>query len=287
MNIVTVSVALVTLLAGPADTSAAGAVPTAKADLADTRSMPGAASTADAVVTVRSGLNVGTGFVIGSGEIVTAAHVVEVGEQATVQVAGQRLDAQLGAVDAAVDLALLVVASPDLPMLHVAESLPPVGGDAIAFSAGDGVVAATRGIVSTYETVGGVPQLRTDAAVNVGSSGGPIVDSSGRVIGVTVTKVEGSEGVAHAVTADVLRDFLETRPDAAAPSQSADRSSSALPVTIGGSVLLLAVPLLALVRRRRRTRASQLPDDIQLGRSRIRLDADAVPHPQSGGNDGT
>ena len=286
MNTLTVGVALATLLAGPADTPASGAVPTPEADLADTERRLNSASTADAVVTVRSGMNAGTGFVIGSGEIITAAHVVNFDEQAIVQFAGQSLDAQLIALDATVDLALLLVAATDLPVLHIAESLPPVGWDATAFSAGDGVVAATRGIISTYETVGGVPQLRTDAAVNPGSSGGPIVDASGRVIGVTVTKVEGHEGVAHAVTADVLSDFLETRPNAAAPSQSEDRSPSALPVAIGGSVLLLAVPLLAFVRRRGCAHTSKPPDDIQLGRSRIRLDADAVTHPQTGGNDG-
>lgn len=288
MNCVTVGVALVALITGPADTpQSPSAVASAEApDSNDTQRMPGEVSMADAVVTIRSGLNAGTGFVVGPGEIVTAAHVIDVGEETIVQVAGSRLDAQLVALDAAVDLALLVVAATDLPTLHVAESLPPVGEDATAFSAADGVVAATRGIVSTYETVRGVAHLRTDAAVNSGSSGGPIVDESGRVIGVTVTKAEGREGVAHAVTADVLRDFLETRPHAAAPSQSEDHSSSALPLSIGGSVLLLAGSLLALRRRRGSARTSQPPDDIQLGRSRIRLDTDAVPHPQTGGKDG-
>jgi S1-C subfamily serine protease len=286
VNMVIVSVALAALITGPADTLASSAVSTAEADLADTQRTPGDVSTPDAVATVRSGLNTGTGFVIGPGEIVTAAHVIDVGGEIIVQVAGRHLDARLVAFDAAADLALLVVAATDLPTLHVAESLPPVGEDATAFSAADGVVAATRGIISAYETVRGVPHLRTDAAVNAGSSGGPIVDASGWVIGVTVTKIEGREGVAHAVTADVLRDFLDTRPSAAAPSQSEDRSSSALPLTIGGSVLLLGAPLLAFLRRRGRASTSQLPDDVQLGRSRIRLDADAMTHPQPGGNNG-
>lgn len=281
-----VGVALVALVAGPADTFASSAASEIEVDPVDTQRAPEDFSVADAVVTVRSGLNVGTGFVIGSGEIVTAAHVVNLEEQPTVQVAGRHLDAQVVAFDAAVDLALLAIAATDLPTLHVADSLPSVGGDATAFGAGDGVVAATRGIVSTYETVRGVPHLRTDAAVNTGSSGGPIVDTSGRVIGVTVTKAEGREGVAHAVTADVLRGFLEIRPMVATPSQTEDRSLPALPLTIGGSLLLLAVPLVAFKRRWGRTHTSQPSDDIQLGQSRIRLDADALPHPSTGVDDG-
>lgn len=285
MSIVLVGFALAALITGPADTLGPGAVSVAETETARTQRPPGSILTVDAIVTVRSGLSVGTGFVIGSGRIVTAAHVVDPSADVNVQVGGRRLDARLVAVDASVDLALLDVASTDLPRLHLSDSLPPVGVEATAFSAADGTVAATRGIVSAYATVRGVPQLRTDAAVNAGSSGGPVVDASGQVVGVITTKMEGREGVAHAVTVDVLREFLETRPEAAAAIPNEEQTSTARPLEAGAALLLLSVLLLAFRQRRGRVHRSQTPGEIELGRSRIRLDADAVPHPQTGGID--
>ena len=241
----------------------------------------GVAQAADAVVTVLSGTSVGTGFVSGPGEVVTAAHVVGDRRQVDVLFGGRTFGADVISLDPAVDLALLLVVDTEWPVLVLAEAVPDIGEGLVVFSASDGVVAATRGVVSAYETIGGVPHLRTDAAVNTGSSGGPVINSMGRVIGVTVTKVEGREGIAYAVTAPVVREFLTNRPVAMLTPATDKIPSSIAPWGIGGVAILLAgFGGLVLTRRNERQ------DEIQLGRSRIRIDADTLTHVSTGETDG-
>jgi S1-C subfamily serine protease len=232
------------------------------------------AQAAEAVVTVRAGTSSGTGFVIGRGEIVTAAHVVGDWERVNVRIDGQHFDAEVVARDDSLDLALLLVSETGLPALSLAETLPPLGEDLVAFSAADGTVAATRGILSAYETIGGIGHLRTDAAVNTGSSGGPILNAAGNVIGVTVTKTEGREGVAHAVTASVVSEFLAATPPAGTSQEDQVRTGASpevprwpwLAFLVGGLGLAIAA-----TTRTVRAHRAEPADEIRLGASRIRI----------------
>ncbi|WP_410962429.1 trypsin-like peptidase domain-containing protein, partial [Salmonella sp. SAL4355] len=53
----------------------------------------------------------------------------------------------------------------------------------------------TRGIVSGIRSMGGTVVLQTDAALNPGNSGGPLVDMQGRVVGVNTAKLQGTESI--------------------------------------------------------------------------------------------
>lgn len=229
-------------------------------------------------------MDVGTGVIVGAGEIVTAAHVVGNRKEVLVHVGGRQLSVEVAALDREADLALLLVAgSETTSALSLAPTLPLVGEDVVVFGAADGTVAATRGIVSAYETIAGVQHLRTDAAVNRGSSGGPVIDRSGDVIGVVVTKVEGRDGIAHAVTAPVLAEFLKDRP---APSFTTATPTGAIPpwALIGGFAGVVA---LAGLGRRAASRRREAGTDVRLGRSRIRLAVDATTPTDTGDNDGS
>ena len=61
--------------------------------------------------------------------------------------------------------------------------------------------SVTRGIVSGYRTIGGFRLVQTDASVNPGNSGGPLVDDKGRFVGVVSWKAVGAdvEGIAFAI----------------------------------------------------------------------------------------
>jgi putative serine protease PepD len=153
-----------------------------------------------------SGTAQGSGFVIGSnGDIVTNHHVVEGATSIKVTFAdGTTADAKLVGSDATTDLAVIHV---DVPS---SELHPLSFGDSSALQVGDAVVAigdpyglentVTAGIVSALDRtitspnnhpIGGA--IQTDAAINSGNSGGPLLDLNGRVIGVN-SQIESSSG---------------------------------------------------------------------------------------------
>ncbi|MEX0663411.1 MAG: trypsin-like peptidase domain-containing protein [Acidimicrobiia bacterium] len=139
----------------------------------------------------------GTGFVITpDGFIVTNNHVVE--GQNRIEVAftdGSTLSAEIVGRDPSVDLAVLKVNGEDLPAIELGDSdAAQVGDEVVAIGnalALEGGLSVTRGIISgtnrTVDTDAGttlVGMLQTDAAINFGNSGGPLIDAQGRVIGV-------------------------------------------------------------------------------------------------------
>src|SRR5438128_6946816 len=141
---------------------------------------------------------VGSGFVYDSaGHIVTNQHVVDGATSVTVRFAnGTRLKATVVGTDSSTDLAVLKVSS--LPSGVTPLSL----GSSSTLEVGDGVVAigspfglegtVTSGIVSALGREISAPDgytiagaIQTDAAINHGNSGGPLLDLEGKVVGVT------------------------------------------------------------------------------------------------------
>jgi putative serine protease PepD len=169
---------------------------------------------------------VGSGFVFdASGLILTNEHVVEGGDQIAVTFQdGTELPGTVIATDTEHDLAVVKVeASGDLPTIPI--------GDAAALKVGQLVVAigsplgtftesVTSGILSatgrTIEvgsalsrqtsTMSGL--LQTDAAINSGNSGGPLLDTSGAVIGVNVAVAQSAQGIGFAVPIDAAADVM-------------------------------------------------------------------------------
>lgn len=163
----------------------------------------------------------GTGFVFGSGrQVATAFHVVDDARRVYVWPSGgERLRATVVAVDREHDLAILEV-SEDLavaPLEPVVQDEAPVVGDpvvAIGHPFGsdadgdeemEGMLnwSLTRGVVSAL----GEELIQTDAAVNPGNSGGPLLDRHGRVVGV-VTRRSG-DGIGLAVRVHRLVALVE------------------------------------------------------------------------------
>jgi S1-C subfamily serine protease len=153
-----------------------------------------------AVTTIRGespmGVSTGSGFVIdGAGNVVTNNHVVD-GCDGDLQIqfaTGLARPAVLVGADPLTDLAVVRAAGPLPPPLHV-RTHPPVLGEiclAMGSPLGDYTESVSIGIVSglarTIPTTRGRPlerAIQTDAAINLGNSGGPLVDASGQVLGV-------------------------------------------------------------------------------------------------------
>ncbi len=167
--------------------------------------------------------SVGSGFLISpDGYIVTNEHVARNAAKITVAFFdGSTLEAELIGRDEATDLALLkVTPSSPLPYLSFTESSQPIPGEwAIALGNPFGLFEASEPTV-TVGVISGVgrdfqPQenriyrdmIQTDAAINQGNSGGPLINALGEVIGVntfiyTSTSGGGSIGLGFAVPAD-------------------------------------------------------------------------------------
>jgi S1-C subfamily serine protease len=145
-----------------------------------------------------TGEAVGTGLVVSpDGEILTNAHVVVDASEIRVRLAGdtEPTEAQLVALDVGNDLALLKINGSNLPVAPFAPAGQVALGDevvAIGFALDlDGDPSVTLGIVSALDRTlitqneGALDGLiQTDAAISSGNSGGPLVDASGRVVGV-------------------------------------------------------------------------------------------------------
>ena len=167
----------------------------------------------------------GTGFVVGpEGHILTNLHVVDRADAVTVRFAGERRarPAEIVGVDPGSDLAVLKI-DPD-------GALDPLPfGDSDVLRVGDWVVAVgnpfgnlagsvTVGVVSTkgrsdLAIHGGAPRyqdfLQTDAAINFGNSGGPLLDLGGRVIGVNTAINKAGRGIGFAIPSNYARRVLE------------------------------------------------------------------------------
>ncbi len=171
-------------------------------------------------VMVRAGRATGSGVLISpDGLVLTAAHVVA--ENAGVRVrfqAGKEAPASIVRLNEHDDVALLRVDRyGSTRCISHRDLRGEVGAEVFAIGSPLGEALSwslTRGIVSGYRELDGVPLLQTDASVNPGNSGGPIVDREGRWIAVTSWKVTGRgvEGIAFGVPASVVFESLGITP---------------------------------------------------------------------------
>jgi Do/DeqQ family serine protease len=165
--------------------------------------------------------SLGSGVVISKdGYILTNNHVVEGADEIRVAlVSGREYTAKLVGVDPDTDLAVLKISAGDLPPAVLANSSKIRVGD-LAFAIGNpfGVgQTVTMGIVSATERTGfGITEyeefIQTDAAVNPGNSGGPLIDAEGRVIGINtaiLSRSGGYQGIGFAVPINLARFTME------------------------------------------------------------------------------
>ena len=256
-----------------------------------------------AVVTIAVGRGAGSGSIIhASGLVLTNAHVVENAPRGRVVVIdneGKEYSGQAFALDRPNDLALVQILSRDrFPALQLADSQSiRVGQEVYAIGSPFGLAGTfTTGILSRIAPNG---DLQTDAAINQGNSGGPLLNSRGEIIGVNKAILSpnrrgGNIGIGFATNATAVREFLAESRDrivAAAeitrrePAPSPSRSSSPTrsrsnrrnnqrndrPTRLGLSL----TPTLSIVGIERNSLAAQSglrPGDriVAIGRRRIR-----------------
>ncbi|HEY8425700.1 MAG TPA: trypsin-like peptidase domain-containing protein [Limnochordales bacterium] len=161
---------------------------------------------------------IGSGVIVSPEGLVVTNHHVVAGAQrlfATLR-DGRTLPASVLGQDPAHDLALLRLPAQALPAAELGDSESlRVGQLVIAIGNPLGLEATvTTGVVSakgrTLATPTGLMAnlIQTDASINPGNSGGPLVDASGRVVGINTAVILGAQGIGFAVPVSAVRDLL-------------------------------------------------------------------------------
>lgn len=194
---------------------------------------------ADQLGSAQKGQGVGTGFIVRSdGIVVTNCHVVEGATGITVATSAehpQKYPARVVGGDCQRDVAVLKIDATGLPTVQLGSSSTlQLGEGVVALGyalALDGGPTVTTGIVSSlHRTIkaqdpgcttcqNGVRSyddiIQTDAAINHGNSGGPLVDMAGRVVGMNSAGVDSAQNIGFAIAIDSLKSTVshaETSP---------------------------------------------------------------------------
>lgn len=175
-------------------------------------------------------------FVSNAGTVITNYHVVEGCEQNKVYHNGSQYEAKVLAVDKVNDIAILKtnitpdrvfsVSNEDVSLLEdVVVAGYPLGKQvSSAIKTHKGVVTALAGVGDNYSN------FQTDASINQGNSGGPILDQKGNVVGIAVATwvEEGVQGVHFGIKSSTLKTFASANGLKFLPANNRDLSNKDL-----------------------------------------------------------
>jgi len=191
----------------------------------------------------------GTGFFVSpSGHVITNHHVIEDCKAVKVSFKGNEVNANVLAVDRYNDLALLKTALNPNKVFRVSEEDAALLEDVViaGYPLGKDVSSAiktSKGSVTSLAGYGdNYSEFQTDAALNQGNSGGPIMNQKGNVIGVAVSaygKEEYVESFNFGIKASTLKTFAQSNNLAFLPPNSRDLSNSELGQLITNATLYL------------------------------------------------
>ncbi|PIQ67000.1 MAG: hypothetical protein COV95_01100 [Candidatus Zambryskibacteria bacterium CG11_big_fil_rev_8_21_14_0_20_40_24] len=174
------------------------------------------------VGTEKKQVGAGTGFLIRSnGYIITNRHVVddEKADYVTLLSTGEQKTAQVVYRDDQLDLAIIKISGSGYPTLQFGDSSGLKLGQTVAAignalgeysnSVSVGIISGVNRTIQAQDGQGGVETLnnvlQTDAAINPGNSGGPLLDLTGKTIGVNVAMQRGASNIAFAIPIDAVK----------------------------------------------------------------------------------
>lgn len=174
----------------------------------------------------RYATGVGTGFIVDpDGYILTNAHVVNDGEAETITVEladGREFKGEVLWSDASIDLAVVKIGASGLPAVELGDS-DEVQTGAYAVAIGnplglDFERTVTQGVISGLNRTITVSDgrnrvtmdnlIQTDAAINSGNSGGPLLNARGQVIGINSAKAQDGEGLGFAIPINTAKPII-------------------------------------------------------------------------------
>jgi len=174
----------------------------------------------DAFLHVHPARGIGSGFIIDDkGHILTNHHITAGSREIEVALTdGRAFEGKLVGSDPANDLAVVKIDTSDLPVAELGSSSElRVGQTVIAIGNPFGLVggpSVTVGVVSAlnrhilservYENL-----IQTDASINPGNSGGPLLDLTGKVVGINTANIPGAQGIGFAIPINTAKAVLD------------------------------------------------------------------------------
>lgn len=167
---------------------------------------------------------VGTGIIVDSnGYILTNSHVISDGQAKTVNVLfsdGSTIDGNVAWYDSQLDLAIVKVEKKGLTAAELGDSDKVSIGDIsiaignpygldLASTVTQGIISGLDRTISTEETTM-TGLIQTDASINAGNSGGPLLNESGQVIGINTAKASEGEGLGFSIPINTAKPIIES-----------------------------------------------------------------------------
>jgi hypothetical protein len=154
-------------------------------------------------------VSLGSGFVLRDGLVVTNRHVIAGASSGYCKLVGKSAKYEISgtaAVDEAHDLAILAVQGLKAPRLVLGDSNQVAVGDEVyAVGNPEGLEGTfSQGIVSAIRHIGSDTVLQMTAPISPGSSGGPILDASGKVVGIAVATFSSGQNLNLAIPSSYL-----------------------------------------------------------------------------------
>jgi HtrA serine peptidase 2 len=173
-----------------------------------------------------SDIHAGSGFIISEdGLVVTNAHVVEDATDGKVLITtidGKKRTGMVHSLDKSSDIALIQIDSKfsgeKFPIVEMGVSAKVRAGEFVAAlgspaqlqnSCSFGIISATARHACELGSKSKSAYLQTDAAINRGNSGGPLLNMAGQVIGINNMTVSGSQGISFSIPIDTAKKVIE------------------------------------------------------------------------------
>ena len=185
-------------------------------------------------------VSLGSGFFVKEGVVASNFHVVEKSARGYAKLVGQKTKFNISGVvglDAAHDLVLLAVDDAKAPVLKLSDSGKVAVGDEV-FAVGNpqGLEGTfSQGIVSSIRQFETNSLLQITAPISPGSSGGPVLDAQGQVVGVAVATYKGGQNLNFAIPVKYVAELLTNTSKPTPLSSTLTKPTKTILDELGGS----------------------------------------------------
>ena len=155
---------------------------------------------------------IGTGFFDKSGYLVTNSHIVDVKGTITIEYEnGESSEAVIFSNDIISDIALLAVENPLVKSVTYGNTLSlNITDDVYAIGypfALEGEASVSKGILSARRSAGGIEFLQSDISLNIGNSGGPLINEKGEILGINTYATENAS-IGMSISSESLQSII-------------------------------------------------------------------------------